>query len=259
MGLGAIYEYSGELFRDDGAATMQAIGKAAAGLLRQHISQFVSAGQVGSYYQRGGRADRNRMLVAGFFGLYTLFSGLVVMAMFRRSRRHVAMYTVVVVAVASAAAGLMGGMLRFSYGDVQVFTVTQAGSGGSVQMAKLTAQSAGGRNTRIAVQGPGPDLQNTEKSRSRYFYGWHQAAIGFPPFSYQPNQATKLPDVYQVDLPISPWGQRDLVATSFDPELSELEIKINYKEPPPHVAASKGTVNGVAVPAGEFTFRVVNN
>ena len=61
---------------------------------------------------------------------------------FRKSRRRVATYIGVVVLVTCVLSGLLGAMLRVSHGDLMWATVTQAGTGGVVQVGNIDVQSA---------------------------------------------------------------------------------------------------------------------
>lgn len=255
MGLGSIHQYTGQLFRDDGAATRQQIADTIARLSRNHITTLVASGHTTSYRRDQGRAVRNRFLVVGFFCLYTLFSGLVVLAMFRQPRRRIAAYTIGIVVVASVAAGSLGGMLRMSSGDVNVFSVTQAGAGGVVQMAKLTAESAGGRNTKMAITGNRPDLQFTGRVQ-QYHYRWSPASPGFPAFTWQPNLVRDLENTYQINVPMTPWGRRQLYATGFDPQLRPMDITIEFQPNPLAVELPK---TEIAIPVGTIEVTIVNH
>jgi hypothetical protein len=197
IGLGTLYEYAAELYSDSegSSSTRQQIADIAAKLTKHHIHELASA--IGVYNQGGGRADRNRFFVVGFFLLYTLFSGLVALTLVRANRRKVTVYLVTVVASACVLSVVLGGILRTSTGDVHWVTVTQAAAGGAVQIGKLDLHSAGSRNTRIAIRGGGrPDLQFTKRIRY-YGYGRHDGN-GYPPFSWQPNLAMTAEDVYQI-------------------------------------------------------------
>jgi hypothetical protein len=192
-----LYEYAAELYSDSegSSSTRQQIADIAAKLTKHHIHELASA--IGVYNQGGGRADRNRFFVVGFFLLYTLFSGLVALTLVRANRRKVTVYLVTVVASACVLSVVLGGILRTSTGDVHWVTVTQAAAGGAVQIGKLDLHSAGSRNTRIAIRGGGrPDLQFTKRIRY-YGYGRHDGN-GYPPFSWQPNLAMTAEDVYQI-------------------------------------------------------------
>ena len=199
VGLGAMYLYPRPLFTSDGSEIRQQIAETIAKLTKNHISTLVDTGSL--HRRRGGRADVNRILVVAFFGLYTILSGVVALLLFRLSRRRIGVYIVVVVVAASVLSGLLGGLLRFSQGDLRWLTVTQAGAGGVVQVGKIDVQSAGGRNTTVAINGGHADLQFI--GRARRYYSWNRRQTGYAPFTWQPNLATSEDDTYQINVPMS--------------------------------------------------------
>jgi hypothetical protein len=262
IGLGAIYEYARPLFASEGTEIRQLIAETIAKLSKHHISTLVDSGHV--YRQRGGRADRNRFLVIGFFGVYTLLSGVVALLLFRLSQRRIAAYTIVVVVGASILSGLLGGMLRFSQGDLYLVTVTQAGAGGVVQVAKINLQSAGGRNTQVAINGKYPDLQFV--GREPNYYPWDRQPTGYAPFTWQPNLAIGEEDTYQINVPMTPWGRRRLHATAYNRDLRRMKFELKFE---PHNAPSDNaakTSDNVSeptttagMPAGSFSLKLVNH
>lgn len=229
VGLGAIHEYSQPLFDSAGNGTRKQIADTIARLPKQHIISLVELGDL--YSSRDGRADRNRILVVAFFGFYTFLSGFVALLLFRLTQRRIAGYTVVIVTGGCVLSGLLGGLLRFSQGDLRWMTVTQAGAGGAVQVARIEVQSAGGRNTQVAVTGGRPDLQFTG-NRRRYYYSWNSnrssTTRGFPSFTWQRNRAPDRDNSYQVDVPMTPWGSRMLHATAFNPDVPRLGFRLNF-------------------------------
>ena len=258
VGLGAIHQYSQPLFRSENAEVRARISDVIAGLTKNHISSLVTSVHL---YNRGGRrADVNRLLVVGFFLCYAFFSGFVSLLLFRATQRRMGVYLAVVVAGACVLSGLLGGYLRFSQGDLYSVTVTQAGTGGAVQAGQIEVQSAGGRNTRVAVKGESADLQFVEEDpRSYAWYRWDQSRTGSPPFTWQPNLATSAEDTYQVNVTMTPWGRRRLHATAFQRGMRPLEIRLEF-EPrgAPVNVESEGGVTAT-VPTGVFTLKVINH
>ena len=147
--------------------------------------------------------------------------------LFRLSQRRIGAYTVIVVVGASVLSGLLGGLLRFSKGDLRWITVTQAGAGGVVQVGKIDVQSAGGRNTQVAINGEHADLQFI--GRARRYYSWNRRQMVYSPFTWQPNLAMSEDDTYQINVPMTPWGRRQLHATAFKRELRRLDFELEFE------------------------------
>lgn len=233
LGLGAIYEYSQPLFAQEGHSTRKRIAEAVSLLPKHHIATLVSRGSLQN--PRGGRADRNRILVGGFFVIYAFLSGAVTIMLFRLSQRKIGLYALFVVAGACVLSAVLGGMLRFSEGDLNWMTVTQPGAGGAVQVAQIQVQSAGGRNTKVAVKGTHADLQFTGHAR-RYYY-WRNDSTGIGPFTWQRNQASGdgAETAYQIGVPMTPFGTRRLYGTGFQAGLPRLGFRIRFSRavPPP--------------------------
>ena len=255
VGFGAIYEYSRPLFASNGGEIGKPIAEEIAGLSRNHISKLIDMNNL--YEKRGGRADLNRILVAIFFLMYTLLSGVVALLLFRVSRRQIAAFTLTVVIGASVLSGLLGGLLRFSRGDLNWVTVTQVGARGAVQFGIVDAQSAGGRNTRIAVHGERADLQFIGDLPRGYYRDPGQ--LGYPRFTWQQNLEKNVENTYQVQIPMSPWGRRQLVASGFTRDAQALDFQLDFErrdapnddeQAPPE---SRGLVHGV------FSLKVVNH
>lgn len=245
IGLGAIYEYSQPLFTPEGNATRKQIAQTVSQLPKHHLTTLVSTGFL--HNPRGGRADRNRFLIVGFFLLYAFLSGVVSIMLFRLTQRRIAIYTLIVVSGACVLSAVLGGLLRFSEGDLNWMTVTQAGPGGAVQVARIEIQSSGGRSTQVAVKGHHPDLQFTGRAHRRYYY-WNQEQTGIGPFTWQRNQATGegAEDAYQIDVPMTPWGSRRLYGSAFKPNLPRLGFKIEFAKSaqPPQPPTQPPTMPG---------------
>ncbi len=224
IGLGAIYEYQPNLFAASGSETRQRIGEVAAKLKKQFVRSLIDSDRL---HRWGGKANVNGILILSFFGLYALFSGVVALALFRQSQRRIAAYTLIVVVAASILSAFIGGLLRISRGDLNWITVTEIGPGGAVQVGKISVQSAGGRNTEVAVHGKEADMQVT--GRSRYYHPIYTSTTICPPFNWQPNLAPGEEDGYQVRVGMTPWGRRQLRATAFDPELPLLDFDLQYE------------------------------
>lgn len=239
-GLGAIYEYSEPLFSSEGGEIQRGIGEVIAKLgVNPGVDERLSRNR--SY--RDSRADLNRALLLFFFLIYALFSGLGSLVLFRLGQRRVAMYTIAVVAGACVVAGLLGGVLRSSRGDLGWTSVTHAGAGGAVQFAVIDIQSAGGRNEHMTVSGSNADLQLLAEDPRHYRWNGRRRN-SCPPFSWQSNQAARTDGVYQINVPITPWGSRRLHATAFDPKLRRFDFELDFEpalDPDPLVGETDST------------------
>jgi hypothetical protein len=189
--------------------------------------------------------------VISFFVFYAFLIGGVSLLLFRLSRQRMGMYALIVVVSASVLAGLLGGYLRLSRGDLYWTSVTQGTVGGFVQTARLDARSAGGRSTRVAVDGEHVDLQHLT-GISRYNYGWQQQVrIGFPPFTWRQNGSSDV-DEYQLDVPITPWGRREFQATAYRRGAQPLDFDITYEPAAPADRANNPM-------AGRFLVKLANH
>ncbi len=225
IGLGTLYEYPRGLFSEDGGEIRQLIGETIAKRDMNH-SQVVGLSQY--YPDHEGQADLNRILVVVFFAIYALFAGLGALLLFRASQRRIAIYTIAVVCGASVIAGLLGGSLRASRGDLSWMSVTQVGAGGAVQSGRIEIQSAGGRNELVALKGQHPDLQLIQQSR--YSSRWNREQAHFyPPFTWQPDLAKQVSDAYQISVPITPWGRRQLRGTTYIPDLTRMDFELTFQ------------------------------
>jgi hypothetical protein len=255
LGLGAIYEYPTSLFAKDRGEIQHAIAALAANLQNdQHRQLFES---ISFDSQRGGQADKNRMRVAIFIGGYTFFTGIVTLFMFRVSRRRVGIYIVAVVILACVVAGLLGGVLRFSRGDLRWLTVTHAGAGGAVQFAKIDLQSAGGRNTKAAISGERADVQLIEQRPYRWATRRLQWAE-YVPFTWQPNRAGGQDDRYQIHVPMTPWGSRQLVAAAYKRALPRLDFQLEFEPVDVPTAGHQALADARRKPTGLLTLKLVN-
>ena len=230
-GQGSIREYAGSLFSASESQPSVIIAIAASQLSRHSTTAILESMQ----FQReeSPNAEITRIWVVTLFIIYTLLSGSALFLM-RLSRRGMLTFTGSVVATACIAASVLGGMLRNSSGDLQWISITRGGSGGMTQMGKINVQSAGGRNTRAAVSGTHVDLQLTESAEVQqpyYYYNYYEPEVkkpAFPCFTWQPNQQKDRNDAYQVGVPITPWGFRQLYATAFQPDQSRIDLKMEF-------------------------------
>lgn len=235
-GNGSFRKYSGGLFTADDSGSIRKLLEAAAKLSRYSILSIPKDLPVTSV--SSSNANYTRLMVLAVFSIYLLFSGVVALLMFRSNRRRVMTYTVSVVVIASLAAALLGSYLRSSRGDLHWKSVIVGGSGGAVQVAQIEVQSAGGRNTRVAVRGKNADLQllkNHQLDRRNYYSrfaytpGRSDGSVGYAPFSVQPNLLQKEPDAFRIGVPITPWGIRQSVATAYDPELHGVQVELRFQ------------------------------
>lgn len=255
VGLGAIYEYPKPLFSFESVGVRQLIAETVASLPAYDITSLFDTRR--RYYRRGDRADINRTLVISFFGFYTLLSGVVVLFLFRLGRRSIGIYTIVIVAGACVVSGLLGGVLRFSRGDLHWTTVTEVSAGGAVQVARIDVQSAGGRNTQVAVKGEQPDLQFIGRQRRRYSRNRYQER--YEPFTWQPNLAKGEEDTYQINVPMTPWGRRLLRASAFKRDFPRLSFELDYEPRALPGGRGGGPSGPLEQPSGEFSLKVVNH
>lgn len=261
IGLGAIYEYSHPLLSPEGDETRRAIAETAAKLRKNHINTFADSGYLP--FTRAGRANQNRFIVGVFFSIYTLLTGGVTLFLFRLSRKQIAAYVIAVVIGASILSGLLGGLLRHSKGDLHWITVTQAGFGGLIQVGSLELQSAGGRNSRVAIQGEHADLQMIAREQ-HYDYRFHYYGYGTPqqsgysPFTWQRNLAND-EDACQIDVPMTLWGRRRCHATAFKRGLQRMEFELDFKPDNPKQENQEEPKTPSGLVQGEISIKLVNH
>ena len=267
-GAGSIREYSGGLFAKDDSQAVQKLLDASSQLSRYSVLSIPD--QLPRAYVGTSNANFTRLMVLAVFSIYLLFSGVVALLMFRSNRRRVMTYTVSVVSIACLAAGLLGSYLRNSRGDLHWQSVIVGSSGGAIQVAQIQLQSAGGRNTQVAVRGKETDLQLLRKKstdRSDYYSrfaiynsGQTEGAVGYAPFSVQPNLLKDEPDAFRIGVPITPWGVRQSIATAYDPELQGVQIDLRFR-PEGSVTLDKNMNNGDSwtyVVPGQWNVSVTN-
>ena len=256
-GLGALYEYRQPLLPSAGTEIQQHMGETIAKLTKSPISTLLDSTSL--YHRVEGRAEWNRVLVIAFFGFYTLFFAVAASLLFRLSQRRMGACTVIVVIAASVLAGLLGGYLRFSQGDLRWISVTQAGAGGGVQAGTIDVQSAGGRNTNVAIQGERPGLQLSDRASRNYPYSpWNRRQTGYEPFTWSPNLAASENDTYHISVPMTPWGSRRLHATAFQRGLLPLDFELKFERGNPPIRNDGSQANPTGMPAGVFSLKVVN-
>jgi len=260
-GNGSLREYSGPLFSASDTTAPRLIAEAASQLSRYNQMTMIDESSLNWWDSQN--ADKTRMLVIAVFGIYTLLSGVVTLLLSRLSRRRIAAYTGTVVLAACVAAVVLGGLLRSSDGDLRWVTITQAGPGGVVQLAKIDVQSAGGRNSQVAVRGTKPDLQLVESDtinpRRYYSYVPESNRTGYPPFSSQADLLPDESDACQVNVPITPWGYRQAYATAFDPKVRGLEIKLKWNPPNFPMDTLATMLDQHLILPGQFELNVTNH
>ncbi len=266
--VGAIREYSGGLFSTDDSLAIQKLLDASSQLSRYSVLSIPD--QLPEAYVGTSNANFTRMMVLAVFSIYLLFSGVVALLMFRSNRRRVMTYTVSVVTIACLAAALLGSYLRNSRGDLHWQSVIVGSPGGAVQVAQIQVQSAGGRNTQVAVRGKNTDLQLLRKKstdRSDYYSrfavykpGQAEGAAGYAPFSVQPNLLKDELDAFRIGVPITPWGVRQSIATAYDPELRGVQVELRFRPEGPLTfdANLRGGESWTYVIPGQWTVSVTN-
>lgn len=267
-GAGAIREYSGKLFSAEETTSVRTVLVAAGKLSRSGILSVLT--DDATRYRSSSSADRTRMLVIAVFVIYTLFSGVGTLLLSRATRRRVAFYTCSVVLLACMAAAVLGGVLRTSRGDLHWHSVTQASPGGLIQVAGIQVQSAGGRNTEIAVQGRNADLQlledtNPNYSRDQYYFRLQQygpsyyeeiTAPGYPAFSEQSNRLSDVPDAFGIRVPITPWGRRQCTAAAFESAIRGLDVTLKFLAGAPSTEQTMSTVGPDVSVRGQWSVEV---
>ena len=227
-GLGSLYEYSGPLMTTEGEPLRGEIAQTVAKISKNQINTFAD----NRYFQPQGRSNteskRNSLLIVGLFSAYTLLSGLVTILLFRLNQKRITIYITTVVLITSVCAVLLGGYLRMTKGDLRWVTLTQAGSGGLVQVGTIEVQSAGGRNAVVTVTGDNVDLQSLGKSGPMYGY-WSTQPFGYSPFSWQPSLDPTDKNAYQIRVAMSPWGRRRCHAMAFHRESERVEFDIQFE------------------------------
>ena len=249
LGLGSIFEYDQKLFGAHGEAMKESIAGIASKLPKDQISSFVDTSWFDQMSQ--GQASEKRSWLMGLFVIYGLLSGLGTILLFRRPQRQILMFVASVVGGTSLLAGGLGVSLRSSRGDVRWLTVTQAGAGGLIQMGCLELQSAGGLNSKIALRGGSPDIQDNGKPARPYY--WWQSQRNYSPFNWQPNRETVDSDIFQIEVPMSPWGRRRCHSTGFSSDSQPLEIDLDFVPKP---VGSLDEKDKKAAYPGKFSMKV---
>ncbi|MFO1002812.1 MAG: hypothetical protein U0936_20980 [Planctomycetaceae bacterium] len=265
-GAGSIREYSGALFSADDTGTITRLLGAISRLSRYSILSVPD--DLPRNYVGSSNANFTRMMVLAVFSIYTLFSGVVALLLFRSTRRTVVSYTVSVVLIACLAAGVLGTVLRNSRGDLHWQSVILGSPGGAIQAATIEVQSAGGRTTRLAVQGKNADLQllrnRSWDNYSRYaIYGnrENQGVPGYKAFTVQPNLLKDQVDAFQIHVPLTPWGVRQNIAAAYDPDSKGVHLDLKFRSDGPASGAtttSPGDSWTYVVP-GQWTISATNN
>lgn len=236
-GAGSIREYSGALFSADDSGTVQGLLRASSRLSRYSILSVPD--ELPREYVGSSNANYTRMMVLAVFSIYTLFSGVVTLLLFRSNRRTVVTYSVSVVLIACLAAGVLGTALRNSRGDLHWQSVLLGSPGGIVQAATIEVQSAGGRTTRVAVRGKNSDLQllrNSPFDRNNYYarYGMYSSsenkgATGYKAITVQPNLLKDDVDAFQIHVPLTPWGVRQNIAAAYAPDSQGVHLDLKFR------------------------------
>ncbi len=229
VGLGSLRTYSSSLLNEDSEDLRSEITGTIARLDRNELVSAVRRSD--HWYRDGKNSSRNRLRVLAFFAIYTLLTGIVPLVFFRIERKRIAILTTAIVLAATVMAGLLGAFLRTSEGDLNLITVAELSAGGAVEVANINVQSAGGRDTEVAIRGNQPDLQFTGRPiHSRYnYYGYGAySQKGYAPFTWQSGQMTEEPDLYQINVPMTPWGRRQLFATGYQPDWKGLDIAFEF-------------------------------
>ena len=232
IGLGSLQRFAPDVLSSESAELLASLESFVADLPHEHPVRRL---QLDSWYgSHGGNADMNRALVLSFFALYAALSGGVSLLLFRAQKRTVGIFLLTVVGGSCLLTATLGAMIRTSSGDLHSVSITCVGQDGGVQLQHMRLLSAGARSTQATIQAPNPDLQLLQNNSHRYYYGWHEQRGGYPAFTRRANLLAAEDDRFQVDIPMTPWGRSDLLATSFIPDLKPLRIGLEWSsnEPP---------------------------
>ena len=200
-------------------------------------------------------ADRYRTLIITLFSLYTLVTGGGALFLFRLNQKQIAAFTIVMVCITSVIAGIFGGSLRLSKGDLRWMTITEASSTGLVQVGSLEVQSTGNSRARVTIKGENVDQQYIG-ILNNWFYNGNQRP-NYSPFTWQANQLPTEENAYQINVPMSPFGRRRCHANGFQPGAKQVEIELKFHfDDPAALALRKSTGT---VPAGKFSLKLKNH
>ncbi len=253
MGLGEIREYAKPLMSAEGIELRTLLATTAANWPRNQINSFQDLPSFHTVKHR--EADRYRTLIITLFSLYTLVTGAGALLLFRLNQKQIAAFTVVIVCLTSVIAGIFGGSLRLSKGDLRWMTVTEAGSGGLVQVGSIEVQSTGNSSSRVTIKGDNVDLQYIGIAHD-WFYGVNQQQ-NYSPFTWQANQLPTEDNAYQISVPMSPFGRRRCHANAFQSGAKQIEIDLKFDFNHPALEAQRKSSG--TVPDGKFTLKLKNH
>ena len=253
MGLGEIREYARPLMSAEGIQLRTLLATTAANWPRNQINSFQDLPSFQLVKHR--EADRYRTLIIMLFSLYTLVTGGGALLLFRLNQKQIATYTVVMVCITSVIAGIFGGSLRLSKGDLRWMTVTEATSGGLVQVGSIEVQSTGNSSARVTIKGDNVDLQYIGIAHD-WFYGVNQQQ-NYSPFTWQANQLPTEDNAYQINVPMSPFGRRRCHANAFQSGANQVEIDLKFDFSHPALEAQRKSIG--TVPDGKFSLKLKNH
>ena len=253
MGLGEIHEYVRPLMSAEGIELRTLLATTAAGWPRNQINSFQDLPSFHTVKHR--EADRYRTLIITLFSLYTLVTGGGALLLFRLNQKQIAAFTVVMVCLTSVIAGIFGGSLRLSKGDMRWMTVTEAGSGGLVQVGSIEVQSTGNSSSRVTIKGDDVDLQYIGIAHD-WFYSVNQQQK-YSPFTWQANQLPTEDNAYQISVPMSPFGRRRCHANAFQSGAKQIEIELKFDFN--NAAAQTQRKSSGTVPDGKFFLKLKNH
>lgn len=253
MGLGEIREYPRPLMTDEGSELRASIAMAAANWPRNQINSFHDLPTFQSNQHR--EADRYRTLIIMLFASYTLVTGGGALLLFRLNHKQIATFTMILVLITSVVAGAFGLSLRGSKGDLRWMTITQASSGGLIQVGGIEVQSTGNRSSRVTLLGDNVDQQYIGVAPNWYYSG--NQIPNYSPFTWQANQLPTEEDAYQIIVPMSPFGRRRCHANAFQPTATPVEIDLKFHFNDTNAQATRKS-SGTA-PVGKFTLKLKNH
>lgn len=172
--------------------------------------------------------------VVGLFLIYALVTGpIALLALRKASRKAVARFVVLTLAIFCGLALLLGPALSLWPGSVRWLSITQATEDGGVQQAILTLESAGAHTHNLDFGGGQavwllPD-ELRDRWSHRYYYG-HQTSIAeclSVPDTMLPMDADPRSDPHRlVDASITPWSQRLALATALAPSARPFPVEV---------------------------------
>ena len=190
-----------------------------------------------TYNQQLSPNSVNAMLfVLAVFGVYALLTGPAVVLLRRARHRVVAVYVLSTVGLFCVVALSVGGIIRLRRGNQEWMTVTLLTPDGGLQEGLLTLASAGGdryactvtgRHLRAAPLHVTPlDDDITYWSYTHMNGIWKPIIGGFHLTTPAVGPSEEIQEI-ALNVPITPWGQRTVLASAFWPQGRAIPISVD--------------------------------